>query len=277
MRKAIDFMKTHPFFTGFFGVSLCVAAIKLFNPDGRLFAMALFRVVLTFAMSMFVYLISGAKSFEKCHTTTGYILKWGLLMIITSAAFGLLMLVGILTGATPTVSDWPVRLAGAACLFFVVGFVEEITFRVLINDSLLYAFRNSKHVFVWIAIIGSLVFGGVHVIGADVFSSPLTMATAALKTVSTAIFGFSLLVLYWKTRNIFGIALVHAIYDFLSGGIGLLTSETTKVGGASSYVDVGAIGSILYAVMIIVDSIVATVIWKKVGKTIDFEEIRRTW
>ncbi len=40
-----------------------------------------------------------------------------------------------------------------------LGLYEETVFRVIINDAILYKFRNSKYVFVWIAVISSLVFG----------------------------------------------------------------------------------------------------------------------
>ena len=277
MRKAIDYMKTHPIFTGTLGVALCVTAIKVLNPDGRLFAMALFRLLIIFAMSMFVYLISGTKSFEKCHSTTGYELKWNLPILITSLLFSFMVLISILMGVLSVAEDWPVRLAGAACLFSTVGLVEELTFRVIINDAILYRFRNSKHVFVWIAIISSFVFGVVHVIGADILASPMSVTTSVLKTVSTGLAGFCWLILYWKTRNVFGIAIAHSLFDFFSGAAGLLISETTEVGGAQTYVGVGGNGAIFYVVMVIIDIIIARFLWKHVGRTIDFEEIRRTW
>lgn len=277
MRKAIDYMKTHPIFTGTFGVALAVAAIKALNPDGKMFLMALLRLVLIFAVSMFIYLISGTKSFEKCHTTTGYEFKWGLLLVIPAAVISLFFLISIFSGVLKPVEDWYVRLLGALCLFFTVGFFEELTFRVLVNDAMLYKFRNSKHIFALIAIIGSFIFGFVHVVDGGMFASPMNFATAMLKTASTGLAGFCYLILYWKTRNVVGIALAHGLYDFLTVGIGQIADKEIQVGGAKNYVGAGEEGIIFYIADIFVTIIAALILWKKVGKTIDFEEIRKTW
>ncbi|MCR5237756.1 MAG: hypothetical protein K6E34_11205 [Lachnospiraceae bacterium] len=75
MRKVIDFMKGHPVITGIIGVTIGVAATKVLEMD-TIGKVAFLRIILTMAMSMFVYLISGEKSFENCHTTTGYMVKW---------------------------------------------------------------------------------------------------------------------------------------------------------------------------------------------------------
>ena len=157
MRKAIDFMKTHPLFTGAFAVVMDFTAIKVLNPDARPFAMALLRLVLIFAVSMCICLISGTKSFEKCHTTTGYILKWNILIMALNIFFLLFMMFSIITGKTPLVDEWPLRLLGAICLFLAVGFVEELTFRVAINDAILYRFRDTRTKSRWFRIILFLI------------------------------------------------------------------------------------------------------------------------
>lgn len=89
MRKTIDFLKAHPLITGIIGVTIGVAATKVFTMD-TIGKIAFLRIVLTMAMSMFVYLISREKSFENCHTTTGYVVKWGILTVIPE----LLLLLG---------------------------------------------------------------------------------------------------------------------------------------------------------------------------------------
>ena len=270
-------MKTHPLFTGAFAVALSVASIKILNPDARLFPMALLRVLIIFAVSMCIYLISGTKAFEKCHTTTGFIMKWNVLVMILEIILGISALLMIFSGETPLVAEWPSRLAGAVVLFSTVGFVEELTFRVAISDAILYRFRNSKHVFVWIAVVSSLVFGGVHIIGANIFESPLVFGTSMLKLLSTAVTGLFWLILYWKTRNVFGIAIGHSIYDFITVGFSLLTSETAQVGGAETYAGGGVIAIGGYLAQILFEVIPLIILWKKVGKTIDFDEIRKTW
>ena len=114
---------------------------------------ALMRIILTMAMSMFVYLISGERSFENCHTKTGYVFKWGLLTIIPELLLFLGFVFMLVSGNGTVVAGWSLRVLFAvlACVF--VGLFEELTFRVTINDALLYRFRNNKYIFIWIAII----------------------------------------------------------------------------------------------------------------------------
>lgn len=135
--------------------------------------------------------------------------------------------------------DWPVKMLLGIIMCLFVGLFEESVFRVVINDAILYKFRNSKYVFVWIAIISSFVFGAVHVITPKVFASPAALGVAVLKTVSAGLLGFCFLILYWKTRNIWGIALFHAIYDGLGIVPEAMLDDVSDVGSADSYVNAG--------------------------------------
>ena len=276
MRKSIDFLKAHPLITGVIGVAVGVGATKVFIVDA-IWKWALLRVILTMALSMVGELVSKGRSFENCHSTTGYILKWGLVTQITSViAFGSLIHTFI-TGELHIAAGWFPRLLAAICLAVFVGLFEELVFRVLINDALLYSFRNSKHIIVWIAVISSLVFGIVHVIGGGIPDSPAAFGAAVFKTVSCAVDGFILLLLYWKTRNIWGIALTHALWDLATFVQSALTESTTSFGGAKNYTDAGVAGIAVYSFQIIIGLIALAIVWKKVGKTIDFEEIRKNW
>ena len=50
-----------------------------------------------------------------------------------------------------------------------------------------------------------------------------------------------------------------------------------EVSREDMYVNSGGVGRASLLVLIVLLGIAALIIWKKVGKTIDFEEIRRTW
>ena len=155
---------------------------------------------------------------------------------------------------------------------------------MIINDGLLYQFRESKHIFVWIGLITTLVFGWIHVASAA-SSSPLAIAQAVLKTSSAGIMGFALLILYWKTRNFWAIALAHALYDSLPLIAGQLfdtgvkvgsyvTEETKEINGAA--VNMGAAQAVIFAVQTVI-FILFTLALLKVLKSIDFEKMRREW
>ena len=275
MRKIIDFLKNHPVITGTIGVAVGVATIKAF-PQNSMATVMLLRIVLTMAMSMFVYLISGRKSFEKCHTTTGYVVKWGILTVISE----LLMFIGIIymliVGQLPIVAGWPLRVFLAVIAVIFVGLFEEVTFRATIADALLYGFRNNKHIFIWIAIISSFVFGVVHVLGPNMFA-PEAIAGTILKTISVGLGGLCWLILYWKTRNLWGLALVHALCDFGTFVQSAMCEGAANIGGTENYTRGGAAVSGIYIFQIVCSLVAVIILWKKIGKTIDFEEIRREW
>ena len=276
MRKTIDFLKTNPIVTGILGLAIGVAATKVYvqYTIGRI---ALLRIILTMAMSMFVYLISRERSFENCHTTTGYVLKWGILTIIPELFMLFSIVFTLASEGSAVVAGWPVRVLLAVCACVFIGLFEELIFRVLINDALLYSFRNHKHIFIWIAIISSLVFGAVHVITGSIFTSPMAFGLAVLKTLSAGICGVCWLLMYWKTRNLWGIALLHALCDFPTFLQSALTEVNVSLGGAENYTGAGVAGLAVYLVQIVCNVIAFIILWKKVGKTIDFEDIRRNW
>lgn len=276
MRKTIDFLKAHPLITGVIGVTVGVVATKVFTQD-TIWKIAFLRIVLTMAMSMFVYLISGEKSFENCHTTTGYVVKWGILTVISELLMFLGMVYLLITGQSVTASGWQLRVLPVVIAVVFVGLFEELTFRVLINDALLYSFRNNKRIFIWIATISNFVFGAVHVISGSIFTDSEALTLAILKTLSVGLGGLCWLILYWKTRNIWGIALVHALCDFGSVLSSALTENKADLGGVENYTGIGAAGTGIYLFQIVLCLIAVIILWKKVGKTIDFEEIRRSW
>ncbi|MBR0365599.1 MAG: CPBP family intramembrane metalloprotease [Clostridia bacterium] len=276
MRKVIDLMKSHPMITGIIGVTVGVAATKVFAMD-TIGKIAFMRILLTLTMCVFVYLISGERSFLNCHTTTGYVFRWGLLTIIPELILLLGFIAMLVSGNTSIAPGWPLRVLLAACACVFVGLFEELTFRVTINDALLYRFRNSKRIFVWIAIISGFVFGAVHVISGSIFSSLVSLGMAALKILSSGLTGACWLILYWKTRNLWGIALVHGLCDFTTFLQSALTEANASIGGAENYASADPSGFGMYLFQIVFGIIFVVILWKKVGKTIDFEEIRKTW
>lgn len=273
MRKCIDVLKQSPIITGVIGVVVAVGGTKILGPaTSDLITKIDHRVLLFLSMCVFIYLISREKAFEKCHTTTGYAVRWGLLILIPQTPN---LLLRIFSGQS-IASDWPIKFVLGLILCLFVGLFEESAFRVIINDAILYKFRNSRHVFVWIAIISSLVFGAVHVFPANISTASAVM-NVSLKTIQTGLTGFCFLILYWKTRNLWGIALAHALYDAVSIVPAAIYDDTSGIGSADSYVNAGGEAVFVYLVYICILAIVAIILWTKIGRKIDFEEIRKTW
>ena len=283
MKKILEFLKKQPLLTAFIGLVVAVCGIKLLYGDNY-FGEGVLRVVLSLAMCTILYLISGTKTFDQCEKTTGYVLKrlsgfiiFSLTLTVVLGAFTIFGNSYVGENVLPYQNNIPLQFIGTAFLCFFVGIFEELAFRAVLNDGIVYQFRDKKGVFVASAVISSLVFGWVHIMGADV-SEPLLFGQAALKTISTALFGFAFLILYWKTRNVWACALAHGLYDFLAGIIGCIYVSDEQAG--DTYVRTGTQGIAGFATLI-VDLIVALIlvihIWKKVGRTIDFEEMRKSW
>lgn len=158
-------------------------------------------------------------------------------------------------------------------MFISVGLFEG----AVINDAIIYKFREKKYVFVLSAVVSSLVFGAVHVLGFDP-SSPVAWGQAVAKTLESGVFGLALLILYWKTRNIWACGLAHGLFDFFAGYTEGLFVPVGDSG--SSYINTGEDGArilITYFIIAAINAVLTFIVWKKVGKTIDFEKIRREW
>ena len=224
-------------------------------------------------MMFFIYQISGDKTLASYTDSTWYVLKVSLGLFIFAVALGLLNLE--LSSEYPVQENIGLQVLTALFDFIFVGFFEELTFRALINDAIVYRFRDKKWVFVLSAACCSLLFGAAHVLGADL-SSPMALLQAAFKTMSSGVFGLSLLILYWKTRNIWAVGLVHGIYDFILD----IASMVFVRPESSGYVmpdEATKLVVFVHGVDTLIELVILFFIWLKVGRKIDYQEMRETW
>ena len=283
MKKVLEFLKKQPLLTAVIGAAVSVGGIKLLSCDTQ-FATGLLRVILSLAMCAVLYLISGTKTFDQCEKTTGFVIKrfsgfiiFTVALTVVTGTFAVLGNRVVGEDVMQLQKNIPLQFILNAFICFFVGIFEELIFRAVVNDGIVYQFRNRKGVFAASAVIGSLFFGWVHIMSADV-SEPLLFAQAALKTISTGLFGFGLLILYWKTRNIWGCALAHGLYDFLAGINGCIYVSGEKTGDTYVRTGIQGVAGLVTLVLDLILSLIFVIhIWKKVGKTIDFEEMRKSW
>ena len=274
LKKIVEYLKKHPIvaaaITVVFG-TVCVYTIPVENNFHRF----LVRTALCGLVSFVLYQISGEKTFESSYKNTGYVIKCFSVFLIISLIQGVLLLLGNIQSSS-MVDNPIIGLVNTFMFYISVGLFEELLFRAVINDAILYELRAKKNVFLIIALVSSISFGAIHTIDVDV-TSLTAWALAIGKILETAVFGFASLILYWKTRNVWACGIAHGLYDFLtafSTGIFKSTEETT------SYVAVNANSSyslIMYGVRTVIGLIIVLIIWKKVSKKIDFEKIRSEW
>ena len=280
MKPIIDFLKKQPLLTTVIGVSFVILSIRFLGPrmTSDLEAGVL-RLAFAFSGMCFLLLISGSKAFDRSSGTTGYVCKtlWPTLII---SVFGFVAAIaGEIIKGTPLRSDCVLGVLIIAFEFLAVGLVEEVTARGLINDGLLYQFRDRKNIFFIIALVDVIVFGAAHIIGSKI-DTPMAFAQALMKTLSAGVGALAYLFLYWKTRNLWGIAIMHGALDFIASIPEALFRQGAK-DTAASYVSADAKTALaavaVLGVDLIINIIIVIWIWKKHMKDVDFEEIRRTW
>ena len=286
MKKLYDLSKKYPILAGIVGFFIIYFSF-LNTPaaqDQNSYKEAVLRFILTIACTAFIALISGDKILVNSSNKTAYGILMGIPLIMVNAVFGLLDLFLHLKDSDPLVQGWLPKILLSAVFYLSLGFFEETLFRALINDAILYQFRNKRGVFVAIALISSFTFGIFHVWGSDIHNLT-TFAQAFLKTISCALAGFLFLTVYWKTRNIVACAIIHGICDYSTVlTMDLFTGDKEVEGyvmeGATDIgeftVDNGVAQCFTYVIQIIL-LIIALLIMLRFIKTIDFKKIREEW
>ena len=286
MKKTLEFLKKQPLITGLIGVFFVGLCVRYLGPRmvGHLEAGAI-RLALALTGAVFLYLISREKAFENCDNRTGYVLL-ALLPTLIFSIIGFIsgFVVGIRDGL-PIAKGWLPGILIITFEYICVGLLEEITARGLINDAVLYQFRDSKmstkNLFIMIAVVDVIVFGAVHLIGSD-FSTMSAVGFGVLKTFSSGIGGIAYLFMYWKTRNLWAVAIAHGLYDYLIEFSNVIFVKAGEVASnTQDYVSMtgqlAAANLVMQLILMAVDIAICIWIWKWHMKDVDFEEIRKTW
>ena len=277
LKKYIEFMKKSPLITAALCIVYVVVCFKTVHTDTN-FQFFIVRTMLCGAVCFFLYQISGDKTLTSCYVSTGYVILNSMGFLVMSLIMGSVLLLSNIEEQVP-LNDSPVLgLIIVFLMFISVGLFEELAFRAVINDAIIYKFREKKYVFVLSAVVSSLVFGAAHIVGEFDATSAIAWGQAVAKTLESGVFGLALLILYWKTRNIWACGVAHGLFDFFAGYTeGLFVPMKPS---DSSYINTGEDGLkilITYFVIAAINVVLTFLVWKKVGKTIDFEKIRREW
>ena len=231
--------------------------------------------IITVVTLAFLYLISGKKTFTFLTNETGYTVKMLLPTLIFSAFFALLGVLSFFFENPPLKENWALNLIISAATMFLVGVYEEGCFRACACDALLPVLKKTKHPFFWTALISGLLFGYVHVVSAD-FSNLQETLQFILKIANLLIHGATYMILYWKTRNLLGLAIIHGLNDFLPDFLNqIFQYETSEESG--SYISDDSGTTIVYAIQLVVGLLCFLYVYKKVGKKIDYKKVLEEW
>ncbi len=134
-------------------------------------------------------------------------------------------------------STFAVKLVNACLIGATVGIVEEFSFRGLVFGGFLQKLGSSKKNIIIASILSGLLFGAMHVVYSVLEGEVTSFGTgmaALFKTIQTGIFGVTLAFIYYTTKNIYAVAALHSLDDFL---LFLLSSvQPSEAMKADSYV-----------------------------------------
>ena len=275
LRRYILFLKKHPLICAAIAIVYAMVCIKTIKVQ-TYFQQFILRTLLCGAMAFFLYQISGDKTLASVYNSTWYVIKTAMGYWVFALPLGIIAFLASAGEELPFWDNVAWELFSIFLMFVFVGLFEEMAFRAIINDAIIYAFRNKKWVFVLSAVISSLAFGIAHIVGSDL-SSLAAWAQALGKTISSGIFGLALLFLYWKTRNIWACGIVHGMYDFF---VGFSQGIFNDPNASHSYVmpdDMAMPVIVVYVVTSVIELFICWRIWVKIGKQIDYQKIREEW
>lgn len=255
------------------------AMIGIMILGGRFFEESNVELLIEFALITivtltFLYLISGKKTFARMGSQTGYAIRELRLTLLFPFVFFLFGVLSYFMEKPPLSPTWAKDLGLAIVNMFLVGMYEEGCFRACACDALLPAFRKLKHPFFLTALISAFVFGYVHVSGTELGDLQLLLQFI-LKIVTVGINGIIYLIVYWKTRDLLGIAIVHGLYDLLPDL--LYTLFVWKDETDTGYVSGDSGTTIVYLIQLAFELLCLFIVIRRVGKTIDYRKTLEEW
>ena len=254
-------------------IGLMILSSNLFQETN--FTLLLEFSVITIITLIYLYLISGKKTFTYLNNRTGYTVKMLFPTLIFSIIFAFFGLINLFMDKPALISNWPVNLLLFAINMFLVGVYEEGCFRACACDALLPLLKKTKHPFFLTALISGLVFGYVHVVSAD-FTDLQQVLQFFLKIINLAVSGATFMILYWKTRNLLGLAIVHGLNDFLPDLLNhIFLFENTDT--PDGYISGDSGTTVIYLIQLVFVVLCFIFVYKKVAKTLDYQKILEEW
>lgn len=214
----MGFLKSHPFLVAAVIMVLTVGAIQVL-PDFDTWGKAAEDAVLAVVVLAVMAAVGGIVAIKPSGTAMGYAFRKGCYILVVSLVLSVLSFLGCIMEPSVSVrSDVAMMLVAYIVMCLAVGIFEEGLFRGVVFGALLSKMGGTHSGIIWAALISSLLFGVAHVypyfLSGEV-SDALTLAQAVLKVIQSGMVGFFLAAVYLRTRNLWAVALIHALTDLL--------------------------------------------------------------
>lgn len=262
MNSCINFSKKHPIMLIILTLAFIYGLLHLTNllPDSPV-KFAAMECILAVCVFIAAYLFMGKEKVTFSKKGLGYSFRSLRGYFIFMILFNAFAILGAIVLSIQTQGEFhyqPIAFINISLASIAVGITEEFTFRGLIFGGFLQKFGNTKKDIILAAFLSGLLFGVMHVLSSILngeVTNMASVATAILKTAQTGAFGIVLAFIYYKTRNIFAVAAMHALDDFL-----LLFAGSFHDAESVSYVtskEAGvAVGAYIVFTLVVIPSLV---------------------
>ncbi len=248
----LEKIRKYPLLVAIIALAIGFCGIQYLPYDGdSVMQMTLVRVLLSAILIGIMILMGSKKIFANVKDGFGFSLRSCIYFLIIAALPGIISIITAIT-KNNIPDNWLMSELSYFILALSVGIFEEGLFRgIVLNSTLRKTGKTRKGI--WAAIIiSSFIFGVFHVVG-YIFGGSydlIGILQTIGKILQTGIFGVLLCALFLKTRNFWGIALAHALNDFLAFQA-LIFGQNASVGNYVKSGDAGVTSLIMYAVMLV--------------------------
>lgn len=125
--------------------------------------------------------------------------------------------------------DNPMEILSLTIFCFLIGLFEELLCRGWLQNEFIERFGNNRKGVLYSIFVSGLIFGIMHISNALVGQS---LFETLIQVISAAITGISFGAIYYKTKNIWSVIILHAFWDFaiFLGEVNVGTSCITLTG-----------------------------------------------
>ena len=104
------------------------------------------------------------------------------------------------------------EMFGLLCYCLIIGLTEEFICRKLIQDELIEKYGNTHRKIILSIFVSSILFGLMHLINL-IYGQSLT--STLIQIIQNVFWGMAIGAIYYKTKNIWSVVLIHGFSDFI--------------------------------------------------------------
>lgn len=142
-------------------------------------------------------------------------------------------------------------------VMLLVGIFEEVLCRGIILNSMLNKWGSTKVGIIKSVLLSSLIFGLGHLVNLFSYSTPITTLTQVIYTFLNGILFASI---YLRCKNIWAVAILHAVYDWLA----LLSGIFHQVATPATQVDTSVASMLVTGILYIPFALIGFFLLRKV-------------